>query len=162
MTTTTDTRRALVTCAAAGELFALDVASVERVLRYTAPRHLPNAAPWMVGVISVGDRLVPVLNLRERMGLPAAAPGASARIVVLTLDDGPVGFVVDAVDEVVSLDSSAVEETPAAYRGLAKEFVRGIVRRGEKLYILLAAERLVTSQERLALRAVAEEKTDGR
>jgi purine-binding chemotaxis protein CheW len=159
---TTDTRRALVTCAAAGELFALDVATVERVLRYTAPRHLPNAAPWMVGVIAVGERLVPVLNLRERMGLPTAEPAASARIVVLTLGDGPIGFVVDAVHEVVSLDTSAVEETPAVYRGLAKEFVRGIVRREEKLYILLAADRLVTSQERLALRAATQEKTDGR
>lgn len=162
MTTVTDTRRSLVTCAAAGELFALDVVAVERVLRYEPPRHLPNAASWMVGVISVGARLVPVLNLRERMGLAAAAPGDSARIVVLALNDGPVGFVVDAVDEVTSVDAAAVEETPAVYRGIARDFVQGIVRRKEKLYILLAAERLVTSQERLALRAATEETTDGR
>lgn len=161
MTTATDTRRSLVTCAAAGERFALDVASVERVLRYTAPRRVPNAASWMVGVIAVGERLVPVLDLRERMGLPAAEPSTASRIVVLALADGPVGFIVDAVDEVAAVDAAAVEDAPAVYRGLAREFVQGIVRRGDTLYILLAAERLVTSQERLALRAAAQEKTDG-
>lgn len=160
--TTTATRRSLVTCAAAGELFALDVAVVERVLRYTAPRRLPNAASWMVGVISVGDRLVPVLDLRERMGLPASAPAASARIVVLTLRDGAVGFIVDAVHEVTAVDAAAVEDAPAVYRGIAKEFVGGIVRRDDKLYLLLAADQLVTSQERLALRGAVEDLQYGR
>lgn len=162
MTTATDTRRSLVTCAAAGEFFALDVATVERVLRYTPPRRVPNAAAWMSGVIAVGERLVPVLDLRERMGLAAAEPTTASRIVVVTLADGPIGFIVDAVDEVVAVDAAAVEDAPAVYRGLAREFVQGIVRRGEQLYILLAADQLVTSQERLALRASVEEKTDGR
>lgn len=162
MTTTTDSRRSLVTCAAAGELFALEVASVERVLRYSAPRRVPNAATWMAGVIAVGERLVPVLDLRERMGLPAAEPTAASRVVVLALREGPVGFIVDGVDEVVAVDAAAVEAAPAVYRGLARAFVQGIVRRAEQLYILLDADQLVTSQERLALRAAVEEQTDGR
>lgn len=162
MTTAIDIRRSLVTCAAAGELFALDVASVERVLRFAPPRRVPNASAWMTGVIAVGERLVPVLDLRERMGLAAAEPTSASRIVVVTLSDGPIGFIVDAVDEVVAVDAAAIEDAPAVYRGLAREFVQGIVRREEKLYILLAAEQLVTSQERLALRAAVEEKTDGR
>ncbi len=162
MTTATDIRRSLVTCAAAGERFALDVATVERVLRYTPPSNVPNAAPWMTGVITVGERLVPVLDLRERMGLPATAPTAASRIVVVTLSSGPIGFIVDAVDEVVAVDQAAVEDAPPVYRGLAKTFVQGIVRRAEKLYILLAAEQLVTSQERLAMRAAVEETYLGR
>lgn len=161
MTTATDIRRSLVTCAAAGELFALDVATVERVLRYTVPRRVPNAAAWLVGVIAVGERLVPVLDLRERMGLPAAEPTAASRIVVLTLAEGPIGFIVDAVDEVVAVEANAVEDAPPVYRGLARTFVRGIVRRDEKLYILLAVDQLVTSPERLALRAAVEDTSDG-
>lgn len=162
MTTATDTRRPILTCAAAGELFALDVASVERVLRYTAPRQLPNAAAWLRGVIAVGERLVPVLDLRERLGLPAPTPEPSARIVVLARADGPVGFIVDAVDEVTTVEAAQVEPAPAVYRGLAKAYVDGIVRRGERLYILLATEHLLTSQERLVLQAAVEEAADGR
>lgn len=162
MTTATDTRRSLVTCRAAAELLALDVGAVERVLRYTAPRALPNSAPWLRGVIGVGERLVPVLDLRERLGLPAAAPSEASRIVVLALEAGRVGFIVDAVDDVVALEASAIAPAPPVYRGLAKAFVQGIVRRDERLYILLDAEHLVTSQERLALVAAVEDLHYGR
>ena len=156
-------RRQLVMCEAASELFALDVFAVERVLRYTAPRHLPNSAPWLPGVIAVGERLVPVLDLRERLGLPAPGVAESARIVVVALDDGPVGLVVDAVHEVTSVEPSAVEAAPPVYRGLAREFVMGIVRRGERLHVLLDVARLVTSTERIAMReVVAQGAHDGR
>ena len=162
MTSTLDSRRSLVTCVAAGELFALDVADVERVLRYTAPRALPNRAPWLQGVIAVGEQLVPVLDLRERLGLAAAPAGDASRILVLALPSGRVGFVVDAVHEVLAVEPASVEATPAVYRGLAKDFVQGIVRRDERLYILLAADQLVTSQERLAMTAAVEELFHGR
>lgn len=162
MTTATD-RRSLVTCEAAGEHFALDVASVERVLRYAAPRHLPNSAGWLKGVMAVGERLVPVLDLRERLGLAVTTPSERSRVLVLRLDEGPVGFIVDAVHEVTSVDAAAVEDAPTVYRGLAKAFVQGIVRRGEGLSILLDAAQLVTSTERIAMRdAVAQEGRDGR
>jgi purine-binding chemotaxis protein CheW len=150
-------------CEAASELFALDVFAVERVLRYTAPRHLPNSAAWLSGVITVGGRLVPVLDLRERLGLPAPAVPESARIVVVTLEDGAVGLMVDAVHEVTSVDAGAIEDAPSVYRGLAREFVLGIVRRGERLHVLLDVARLVTSTERIAMRdAVAQGAADGR
>ncbi len=159
----TATRRQLVMCEAASELFALDVFAVERVLRYAPPRHLPNSASWLNGVITVGDRLVPILDLRERLGLPAPPVPDSARIVVVSLEDGSIGLVVDAVHEVTSVDPTAVEEAPSVYRGLAREFVLGIVRRGERLHVLLDVARLVTSTERIAMRdAVAQGAADGR
>ncbi len=160
--TTTLARRQLVTCEADGELFALDIQSVERVLRYEAPRSVPNSAPWLHGVISHGAQLIPVLDLRERLSRAAAGAHAHARIVVVALDDGPVGVVVDAVHEVVTVDAQAIEAPPAVYRGLAKEFVQGIVRRGEQLFVLLDVGRLVTSTERLEMRkAVAAGGRDG-
>ncbi len=161
MTITAD-RRSLVTCSAAQERFALDVAQVERVLRYTAPRALPNSAPWLRGVVAVGERLVPVLDLRERLGLPASAPSEAHRILVLALDRGRVGFIVDAVHEVLSADPTMVEDAPEVYRGLTKAFVRGLVRRGEQVAVLLDADQLVTSQERLAMTAAVEELSNGR
>lgn len=161
--TTVATRRQLVTCESAAELFALDIHSVERVLRYTAPRQVPNSAPWLRGVISHGSRLVPVLDLRERLSLPPATEDQRSRIVVVTLEDGPVGVVVDAVHEVATVEASAVEAPPSVYRGLSKEFVQGIVRRGERLFVLLDVARLVSSTERLAMReAVQAGGMDGR
>lgn len=162
MTSPAATRRSLVTCRAAGELLALDVGSVERVLRYSAPRHLPNTAPWMRGVTAVGEQLVPVLDLRERLGLPAEASDEASRIVVLALAGGRIGVVVDAVDDVVAVEAASIEPAPPVYRGLARAYVQGILRRDERLYLVLDADHLVTSQERLALSAAVEELQHGR
>ncbi len=162
MTSTATDRRSLVTCRAGGERFALDVARVERVLRYTAPRTLPNSAPWLRGVINVGDQLVPVLDLRERLGLAAAVPEASSRILVLVVEQGRIGFVVDAVDEVLGVDPQAIEATPEVYRGLARAFVAGVLRREQDVFIVLEPNQLVTSQERLTLTAAVEDLFFGR
>jgi purine-binding chemotaxis protein CheW len=163
MTSTAADRRQLVTCEASGELFALDVFGVERVLRYTPPRRLPNSAAWLHGVTAIGDRLVPALDLRERLGLDAPPPTEQARFVVVVLEDGPVALIVDAVHEVLSVEGSAVEAAPSVYRGLAREYVQGIVRRGERIFVLLDAARLVSSQERIQMRdAVAKEADRGR
>ena len=149
-------QRKLVTCETATELFAVDIVTVERVLRYTAPRPLPHSAPWLRGVIAQGERLVPVLDLRERLSLPGETVPDSARIVIVAFGDGPVGIIVDAVHEVLTVETAAVESPPPVYRGLAREFVQGIVRRGERLFVLLDLGRLLTSTERIAMRQVVE------
>jgi purine-binding chemotaxis protein CheW len=161
MTTASDTRRSFVTCRAVGELLAFDVGSVERVLRYTPPLALPNSAAWLRGVVGIGGRLLPVLDVRERLGLPAPPPDASSRIVVLGAASGRIGFIVDGVEDVVAVDRASVEPAPAVYRGLARAFVQGILRRDTRLYILLDADHLVTSHERLALDAAVEELQHG-
>ncbi|MEX2181994.1 MAG: chemotaxis protein CheW [Gemmatimonadaceae bacterium] len=162
MTTTAATRRQLVTFETATELFAVDIAMVERVLRYAVPRQLPNTASWLRGVIAPGDRLVPVLDLRERLALGGVTDADRARILLVGFEDGPVGIVVDAVHEVLTVESGAIETPPSVYRGLAREFVQGIVRRDERLFVLLDLGRLVTSTERIAMRkAVAAEGADG-
>jgi len=162
MTSAAGTRRQLVTCEASGEFFALDVFGVERVVRYIAPSRLPNSAAWLPGVVAVGGQLVPVLDLRERLGLAAPVPGDKARIVMVTLEDGPVGLIVDGVHEVVQVEASAIEEAPGVYRGLARDYVQGIVRRGERVFVLLDVDRLVTSTERISMRdAVARESAHG-
>lgn len=149
---TVATRRQLVTCEAAAELFALDIAQVERVLRFTPPRPVPNAAAWLRGVIAHGSQLVPVLDLRERLSLVASDDESSSRIVVVTLDDGPLGVIVDVVHEVMTIDAAAIEAPPAVYRGLSREFVEGLVRRDERIFVLLNVAQLVSSTERVAMR----------
>jgi purine-binding chemotaxis protein CheW len=160
MTSTAAARRQLVTCEASGERFALDVFGVERVLRYSAPSRLPNSAAWLPGVVTIGGRLVPVLDLRERLGLAAPPPDDRARIVVVTLEDGPMGLIVDRVHDVVQVDATDIEEAPGVYRGLAREYVAGIVRRGAGVFVLLDVERLVTSTERISMREAVSRELD--
>jgi purine-binding chemotaxis protein CheW len=152
----------LVTFQAAEELFAVDIFAVERVLRHEAPRLLPNTAGWLRGVIDHGGRTIPVVDLRERLQLAGAAATERSRILVITAGDTLVGMTVDAVHEVVTLPDAAVEEPPAIYRGLAREYLKGVARHGDRLFVVLDAARLLTSSERIEMeRALQTETRNG-
>jgi len=139
------------------DLFATDVHSVERVLRYSVPRAIPNVPDWLEGVIDYRGRVVPVVDLRRRFELPRAEPGATTRILVLTVDDEWVGAVVDAVFEVATVAPNEVSPPPSLFRGLAGEYLRGVIRRPEGLIVLLDVARILSSNERLALQSASGE-----
>jgi purine-binding chemotaxis protein CheW len=132
-------------------LFAAGVHSVERVLRYQRARPLPDVPPWVDGVIEYRSRVIPQLDLRRRFELPEAAAGASTRVLVLSVGDGWIAAVVDAVLEVAAYDASALSAPPALFRGLAGEYLKGLVRNGERLIVVLDVERLLSATERLRL-----------
>jgi purine-binding chemotaxis protein CheW len=152
----------LVTFQAADELFAVDIFAVERVLRHEAPRLLPNSAGWLRGVIDHGGRTIPVVDLRERLGLPGAAPTEKSRLLVIMSGDALVGMTVDAVHAVLKLPDDAIEDPPAIYRGLAREYLRGVARHKDRIFVVLDAGRLLTSTERLEMeRTLQTERIDG-
>ena len=86
-TAASDVKRAdrtqLVTFRVGEDLFAADIFSVERVLRFTVPRPIPNVPAWLEGVMDYGGRVVPVIDLRTRFELGAASARDSARILVV-------------------------------------------------------------------------------
>jgi purine-binding chemotaxis protein CheW len=142
----------LVTFRLGDDHFAADIFSVERVLRYAAPTPLPDMPSYIEGVMDYRGAVVPVVNLRRRFELPDAPVKNETRILVLNVAEEWVGIVVDAVSQVASFDRAAVAPPPKLFRGLAGEYIRGIVRRDDKLVIFLDVDHLITSTERIALR----------
>lgn len=141
----------IVTFRLGDELFAADIVVVERVLRYATPTPVPNVPSWIEGVIEYQGRVVPVINLRKRFELPDAPVPADARILVLSVDGEWVAATVDGVLDVSALDPARLAPPPALFRGLAASYLRGIVRRGERLVVFLDVARLFATNERIVL-----------
>jgi len=131
--------------------FAADIVAVERVLRYVAPTGIPDMPPYIEGVMDYQGRVVPVVNLRRRFELAAAPAGAETRILVLNVSGEWIGIVVDGVTEVAAFDQAALSAPPKFFRGLAREYLKGIIRRDDRLLIYLDVEYLLSSTERIAL-----------
>ena len=147
----------IVTFRLGDELFAADIFSVERVLRYTSPTPVPNVPTWIDGVIDYQGRVVPVIDLRKRFELPVAPVPADGRILVLTVDGEWVAVTVDGVLDVSLLDPSRLAPPPPLFRGLAAGYLRGVVRRGERLVVFLDVARLFATDERIVLERSTEE-----
>lgn len=152
---TTAIAHQVVTFRIGEDYFAADILGVERVLRYVQPTVVPNLPPWIEGVLEYQGRVIPVIDLRRRFGLPAAEH-RDGRIIVFTVGEDWVGALVDAVLEVSALGAEDVAPPPTLFRGLAAEYLRGLVRRGERMLIYLEVPRLLSSTEQLELRRGAD------
>ncbi|HEV8123678.1 MAG TPA: chemotaxis protein CheW [Gemmatimonadales bacterium] len=130
--------------------FAIDIFQIERILRYEKPATLPSAPDFLEGVVQYGDSVVPVVDLRKRLEVPAAL-GEEVRIMVLRLDDQKVGVLVDQVAEVARVDSTTISSPPPMVRGLAAEYIAGIISRPGRTIVMLQAGKLLNAKERIAL-----------
>ncbi len=160
-------RAQLVVFRVGDQQYAADVFAVERVLRYSAPRAIPNVPAWLEGVIDYSGRAVPVIDLRARFDLPAAGDRTSARILVFIAgaDDAAttthIAAAVDGVDEVTTVEKSALEEPPAVFRGLARQYLKALVRQGGTVVVVLDVAQLLNSRERIVLDQAMAETTNG-
>jgi purine-binding chemotaxis protein CheW len=154
-------RAQLVTFRVGGEHYAADVFSVERVLPWTAPRPIPNVPAWLDGIITHDARVVPVIDLRTRFGLPAAAAREHARIVVFNDGAALIAAAVDAVDEVVTVPRTALEDPPDMVRGLARQYLKALLRQDDRVTVVLDVAQLLNSRERVVVNQAMAETTNG-
>ncbi len=147
-------RTQLVVFRVGDDRFAADIFAVERVLRFTAPRPIPNVPAWLEGVIDYGGRVVPVIDLRMRFELPAAASRESARILVVVAGDEWIAAIVDGVDEVITVTAAQLEPPPPLFKGLAKQYLRALVRRSDHVIVALDVAQLLTAREQVILEQV--------
>lgn len=141
-----------VTFKVAGQDFAFNIFQVERILRYEMPAPLPKAPDFLVGVLQYQGVAVPLIDLRKRLGV-AAPLREDTRTVILEWDSGKIGVVVDAVTEVLQVAATEVTAPPNIVKGLAAEYIIGIVVKNARTIVVLNTTRLLSSQEKLALDA---------
>lgn len=131
--------------------FGLDVFSVHEVLRYEPVTPVPHAPGFVEGVIEVRGALIPILDLRRRFELARVLTGPGTRIMIVSFGGERLGLIVDEVLAVHRVPESEVSAPPGYVRGIAAEFIRGIARIEGRLVILIEMDRVLSSDERIAL-----------
>jgi purine-binding chemotaxis protein CheW len=127
-----------------GEEYVIAVGQVNEVLKMWSLTPVPKAPEHILGVSSLRGTMLTIIDLGKRLGLGPAALNEKSRVVVVTVDDEKVGFIVDRVTGVVKLSPDLVRAVPETVeRGV--EFLRGIARKDERLFILLDLDKAAGS-----------------
>jgi purine-binding chemotaxis protein CheW len=136
-------------CRVGDATYALPAREVVELESYAGATAVPGTAPWVDGLVQIRGRVVPAVDLRARLGLPRAPRSLDTRIVVVELGDRVVGLVVDAAREVVRIDPDADGGDPveAAPDAVDAAVVRGMVRAGERRFLLIDLASLLPGQE---------------
>jgi purine-binding chemotaxis protein CheW len=133
-----------VTCRIGSEEYAIDILSVQEINRMVEITKVPKAPPFVEGVINLRGRIIPVLDMRKRFGLPVIERTIKSRIVVLNVQGKAVGLLVDSVSEVLRVPHSVIEPPPALGTSSGAEYVQGVGRLQDRLLTVLDLNRLVT------------------
>ena len=126
----------------AGEEYAVDILRVQEIRGICRITELPHSAPSVRGVMNLRGAVVPVVDMRAVLGLPNEPYGQFTVIIVLSVRDLTMGFVVDSVSDVLSLEESAIERAPDLGGRVDTSLVSGIARAQERFVILLDVERV--------------------
>ncbi len=128
------------------EDYVVMVEQVREVLRLWYITPVPNASPSVLGVTSLRGKVLPVVDLGRRLGLAPSVQDERCRIIVVAVGDEETGLLVDRVMGVRRVPPDAVRPAPETIeQGAGAEFLQGIIRSEEKLYILLDLEKALGS-----------------
>lgn len=131
------------------EEYAVPVDLVAEVLTPREITPVPHVPPYILGVCSLRGAVLPIIDLDRRLGLAASARDERSRIIVAALGpDDRVGLFVDRVRGVVKILPSSVRPAPETVeQGEAAAFLRGIARKGDRLFILLDVEKAAGAEQ---------------
>lgn len=126
------------------EEFGVDILRTKDIHRYTKITRVPNAPPYVKGVINIRGEIIPVVDLRVRFNLEASDEvQENTRIITVLIRDYQIGLLVDSVNEVLWLDEDAIEPPPSVYGGIDQEYLMGVGKLNERLIVLLNLERIL-------------------
>lgn len=151
MTATTSSEAQFVTLGIDREVFAVPVETVQEILDLRTPFRLPDTPAYLLGLIDVRGQGVPVVDLRVKLGLSAAAATEHSRIIVLDVPMGArrmvLGLLADRVFEVAALKDQSITPPPDIGVRWRSDYIRGIGRHNENFVIVLDLEKLFSGEE---------------
>jgi len=128
------------------EIYGVDISVVYEIIRMQAITKVPKAPFFVEGIINLRGRVIPIVDMRKRFGLPKAEQNKDNRIMVLESSGQNVGIIVDAVTEVLRIPSESVEPPSNIIVSSASDYILGIAKHDKSMIILLDMERVLSKE----------------
>ncbi|TXH33942.1 MAG: chemotaxis protein CheW [Rhodospirillaceae bacterium] len=148
------------------EVFGVSVTSVLEILDMRPMFRLPEAPPYLAGLMDVRGRGVPVIDLRTKLGLPAVAATENTRVLVLNVRIGEkqvtLGLIADRVIEVIGLNTKDIEPAPEIGLRWKSDYISGIGRRNDGFVIIFDLPHLFSREEVMLIDSSQSKKVDMR
>ncbi len=128
------------------EEYGIDVRQVQEIRRLTEITSVPRAPEFVRGVINLRGRILPVLDLKRKLGMGEVGENRAARIVVVRVRDRLIGLLVDGASQVPKIPVSRIEAPPEEVVERGGAYIRGVAKLDDRLIILVDLERLLAHE----------------
>lgn len=123
--------------------YAIPVSRVQGIERLLHITRVPKTPNYVKGVINLRGVVTPIIDLRERFSLPASDNQDATRIIIVSIKDTEVGFIVDSANDVLDINVKSIEPQPEVVGTTEEEFISGVARLDNRLLILLQLEKVL-------------------
>jgi purine-binding chemotaxis protein CheW len=131
------------------EEYGVEVLKVREIIRMPTITKMPNAAQHVEGIINLRGKVIPIISMRKRFGVPETEKSSHTRIIIMDLVSGMTGFIVDGVSEVIRVPGKEIQPPPAMVvsGGASQEFVTGVINHADRLLIVMDVDRMFSGEE---------------
>ena len=126
------------------EDYALDISVIREILKPREITEIPRVPDFLLGIISLRGNIIPVFDLKRRLGLGVATIDQDSRIIVCQEGDRLAGLLIDRITQVTSIQEERIEPPPAIFSGRDRAMLDGVGRVQENVLILLNIANVLT------------------
>jgi len=149
-----------LTFALSDEIYGLEILRVQEIIGLQNVTHVPKTPDYIRGVINLRGKVIPVLELRVKFGMPTVPDDDRTCIVVVRVKQNSatvtMGILVDSVSEVLDIPQSHIEDAPEFGAAVQTDFLLGIGKIAQKVILLLDVNRVLSANEFGGLAQVGE------
>lgn len=146
----------LVTFHIGDEEFGVDILNIQGINRMVEVTKVPNAPDYVEGIINLRGKVIPIIDLRKRLGMSEKEYDKNTRFIVVEMKDKVIGFIVDSVNEVLRINKSITEPPPPMVSGIDSDFITAVGKLEDRLLILLDIEKILSAREQEELDKIVE------
>ncbi|MBQ3923113.1 MAG: purine-binding chemotaxis protein CheW [Spirochaetales bacterium] len=145
----------LVTFKISNETYAIDIMEVNEIVKLTEITPIPNAPDFVDGIITLRGQIIPIVDLNKRFNF---APRTYTEedelfraIVIIRVQDMTIGILIDQVNRVIPIDRNQIQPPPQMVSGVGAEFISGVVKQNDNLFVILDIQKLFSKKELMML-----------
>lgn len=131
----------------AGATYALRSDDIQQLEMVSAPTPVPNAPPYVDGVVAVRGQVIPAVSLRARFGFARVGHDARTRLVIVRAQGRTVGLIVDGAREFASIPPESIKPLPEGIGGLSGRYLRGIAQKNDRLMLVVDVAELLADDD---------------
>lgn len=133
------------------EEYGLDIMKVNGIEKYQEVVKVPNSPEYIEGIINLRGEVLPIYSLRKKFNLVAKPIDDETKIIVTYTNDMKVGFVVDAVAEILHIDLDSIVDAPKIVAGINRKYIKSVAKQESRMIILIDVDLIVSDEEKIEL-----------
>ncbi|TCO79358.1 chemotaxis protein CheW [Marinisporobacter balticus] len=137
------------------EAYGVDIMNVKEITEHKESVKVPNTPKFVDGIINLRGDIIPIINLRKRFNLKDITINFDTRVIVITIKNRQVGFIVDEASQVLRISEENIEPAPELVAGVDKKYITGVGKLEDRIVLLLDLEYILTDDEKEKIQQIS-------